>query len=330
MEWRQPFRYYCLHMLTKVPPPPAVRLLGIDLLCPSVFHKGMMVPPAVLAAAVRRAIATGFIEPVVCRPSTKEPGKFEIIENYLAWRIAQEAQIHDIPVVVYELDDTAARLRIYADFARWRREKLDPISTAEQLWEEINSDSNRWGAQRRVGDAWSMKRAHVTQHLALLDLCPAVKQMGRDKKLSFSQLRVLVGLEADDQIRLANEVVTQKLTVTALQALIAELRGTGTAKATRPAPGMDSSPPPSSDPNVRYLEGLMGERLGCRVSLGQTSFLVDVGGDLSVLAGVIEKLAESAQKSGCRVTYDSKFLSVEFANGDGLEVILKGLGLTNL
>ena len=57
---------------------------------------------AELAESLRQK---GVIQPLIVRPFG-EPGHYQIVAGERRWRAAQLAQIHDLPVLIRELDDT--------------------------------------------------------------------------------------------------------------------------------------------------------------------------------------------------------------------------------
>jgi len=48
----------------------------------------------------------GIIQPLIVRPDPGYSGDFQIVAGERRWRAAQVAQIHEVPVVIRELDDT--------------------------------------------------------------------------------------------------------------------------------------------------------------------------------------------------------------------------------
>ena len=47
----------------------------------------------------------GIIQPIVVRPDNKTSGKYEIIAGERRWLASQNAGLHEVPVVVLELDN---------------------------------------------------------------------------------------------------------------------------------------------------------------------------------------------------------------------------------
>src|SRR5690349_21476153 len=70
----------------------------------------------------------GVMQPLLVRPTT-DPNQFEIIAGERRWRAAQRAGLHDVPVVVREVDDKEAlELAIIENV---QRVDLNPLEEAQ-------------------------------------------------------------------------------------------------------------------------------------------------------------------------------------------------------
>ena len=47
----------------------------------------------------------GIIQPIAVREDKVDPGRFEIIAGERRWRAAQKAGLHDVPIIILDLDD---------------------------------------------------------------------------------------------------------------------------------------------------------------------------------------------------------------------------------
>src|SRR5690606_6294603 len=104
---------------------------------------------------------------------------YEIVAGERRWRAAQIAQLHEVPVVIRELDDTEV-LEI-AIIENIQREDLNAIEEALGLRQLID----RFGhTQEKVAEALSKSRSHVTNLLRLLNLPDDVQKMVREGALS--------------------------------------------------------------------------------------------------------------------------------------------------
>ena len=70
----------------------------------------------------------GLVQPILVRPSKNNPGDYEIIAGERRWRAAQVAQIHYLPAVIRELNDTES-LEM-AIIENVQRADLSPIEEA--------------------------------------------------------------------------------------------------------------------------------------------------------------------------------------------------------
>ena len=81
----------------------------------------------------------GLVQPILVRPSNTNDGEYEIIAGERRWRAAQVAQLHAIPAVIRNLNDTES-LEI-AIIENVQRSDLSPIEEAagyKKLMESYN------------------------------------------------------------------------------------------------------------------------------------------------------------------------------------------------
>ena len=103
-------------------------------------------------AAERQSIATfGFIDPITVRPMPKKQGHFQIIDGEHRWKIATEDKLATVPVVVLELDDTAAKkLTIVLNETRGQADTVLLSSLLNELAGELGDDLGvalRWSGK---------------------------------------------------------------------------------------------------------------------------------------------------------------------------------------
>ena len=71
----------------------------------------------------------GIIQPIIVRPSSDEENKFEIIAGERRWQAAQYAGLHEVPVVVINVDNLKSLE--FAIVENVQRKDLNPIEEAE-------------------------------------------------------------------------------------------------------------------------------------------------------------------------------------------------------
>src|SRR5712692_674406 len=156
-----------------------------------------------LAESIREK---GVLQPLLVRRHATLANHYEIIAGERRWRAAQLAQLHEVPVVVKDLDDRSA-LEI-ALVENIQREDLTALEEAEgyrRLMEEFAH------TQEALSKAVGKSRSHVANTMRLLALPDAVKQLVDAGELSAGHARAL--LNATDPAGLAREIVRRGLNV---------------------------------------------------------------------------------------------------------------------
>src|SRR5476651_1277029 len=107
--------------------PAAQRRLPVDKLTPGKFQPRRHFEGDALDQLADSISAHGVLQPLLVRPLSNS--MFEIIAGERRWRAAQQAQLHEVPVVVQELTDQEA-LEI-ALVENLQREDLTAVEEAE-------------------------------------------------------------------------------------------------------------------------------------------------------------------------------------------------------
>jgi ParB family chromosome partitioning protein len=233
-----------------------------------------------LAESLRQS---GMMQPIVARPVAGEPDAFEIVAGERRWRAAQRARMHEVPVIVRELEDREVlELGLIENL---QREDLGPLEEAagfERLRTEFNLN------QREIGEVVGKSRAYVANMIRLLQLPPSLRRLLDDGTLSAGHGRAL--LTAKDPESLAEEVIRGGLSVRETEALVQKegkaRDGGGRSKAKGSAPE-----PISAD--LRDLQRRLCEQTGLKVAIksrGEEGELVLHYTSLEQLDDVIARL----------------------------------------
>ncbi|MEM6904072.1 MAG: ParB/RepB/Spo0J family partition protein, partial [Pseudomonadota bacterium] len=169
----------------------------------------------------------------------------------------QLAQLHDVPVVIREYNDTEA-LQV-ALVENLQREDLNPLEEAAGLQRLIDEFGHR---QEEVAQAVGKSRPHVANTLRLLGLEPAIRDLVTGGKLSAGHARALIGVP--DAVILAQNVAARGLSVRETEKLAkARKEGTddGQAKALKKAAAS------TKDADILALEHGLSMNLGLKVSI---------------------------------------------------------------
>ena len=148
----------------------------------------------------------GILQPILVRPTGDAEVPFEIIAGERRWRAAQLAQIHELPVIVRELNDgEALELALIENL---QREDLSALEEAEGYRQLMNEFDN---TQELLAQSLGKSRSHVANMLRLLKLPDQVKDLMNSGKLSAGHGRAM--LNAEDPVNLADQVVRRGLNV---------------------------------------------------------------------------------------------------------------------
>src|SRR5690349_8931736 len=114
----------------------------------------------------------GLLQPILVRPVTGDPDAYEIIAGERRWRAAQQAQLHDVPVVVRPFDNLEAlQIALIENLQRSDLSAIDEARGYERLRAEFNQ------TQEDIADKVGKSRPHVANTLRLLDLPHEVQDM---------------------------------------------------------------------------------------------------------------------------------------------------------
>ena len=199
-----------------------------------------------LAASIRRH---GILQPILVREAAD--GGYQIVAGERRWRAAQRAQLHEVPVLVRQLDESDV-LEI-AIVENVQRADLDPIEEAAGYRLLVE----RFGhTQDAIAEALGKSRSHVANLMRLLQLPEKVQRMVVDGVLTAGHARALI--TADDPVGLAEQVARRGLTVRQTEAL---------AKGGSPAERGAERRGPLKSADTLALEADLSAAMGARVSV---------------------------------------------------------------
>lgn len=224
-----------------------------------------------LAASIREK---GVIQPLIVRNNPNKSGTYEIVAGERRWRAAQIAQVHEVPIIIRELDDTEV-LEV-AIIENIQRSDLNPVEEAMGYRQLID----RFGhTQEKMAEALSKSRSYIANLMRLLQLPDEVLEFLRAGQLSAGHARALI--TTDNPVELAREVIARGLSVRETERLAKAPKGV-TPKATAKRVEKDA--------DTRALEGDLSANLGMKVRVDH-----DAGkenGKLTINYASLEQLDE--------------------------------------
>ena len=202
----------------------------------------------------------GLLQPILVRPSKTDENMFEIVAGERRWRASQMAQLHEVPVVIRELDDKETfKIALVENL---QRQDLNPIEEGlgyQKLIDEYDISPDE------VGEIVGKSRSHVRNMTRLLALPASVQVMVEVGDLSMGHARAL--LATDDCEQLALKVIEGNLSVRATEELVAEYEGKSTGEKFDAVPKEKRVGFSDKDADTLALEKEVSTSLGMNVSI---------------------------------------------------------------
>lgn len=160
----------------------------------------------------------GIIQPIAVRPDQNNPEKYEIVAGERRWLAAQKAGLHEVPIIVLNLNDSEAlEVAIVENIQRDDLNIIEEAKGYKRLADEFEHD------HEKIAKVMSKSRSHVSNTLRLLTLPEDVIGMIEEGNLTAGQARPLIGLiNASD---IAEEIVSKKLSARSVELLTREKKG---------------------------------------------------------------------------------------------------------
>ena len=197
-----------------------------------------------LAASIK---SKGLVQPILVRPSEKNPGDYEIIAGERRWRAAQIAQLHEMPAVIKNLNDVET-LEI-AIIENVQRSDLTVIEEATGYKKLIESYGH---TQEQLSEIVGKSRSHVANIMRLLTLPQSIQDMITEGKISAGHARAIMNSAFPE--KLAEKIISENLSVREAESIAKQ--GKNHIKKVR-----------LKDPDTVDLENSISQKLGLNVEI---------------------------------------------------------------
>ena len=190
----------------------------------------------------------GVIQPIVVRPDKSSGGKYEIVAGERRWLASQNAGLHEVPVVILDIDDSKSLE--FAIVENVQRQDLNPIEEArgyKRLIDDFNYN------QEKLSQFIGKSRSYIANSLRLLSLPEEVLSMVEQGNLSAGHARSLIGL--NNSVDIAKKIIQKKLSVRQSEILVRQFRNKKFKLVSK------------KDPNILDLQKALEEKVGLIVSI---------------------------------------------------------------
>ncbi|HIF9094481.1 TPA: ParB/RepB/Spo0J family partition protein [Photobacterium damselae] len=191
----------------------ALRELAVTQLQSGKYQPRKDMADEALAELTESIRAQGIIQPIIVRELTNT--HFEIIAGERRWRAARQAGLKQVPCIVKSVDDRATMA--IALIENIQREDLNVMEEAQAL-ERLQSEFSL--THQQLAQAVGKSRTAVSNLLRLNQLATEVKHLVETKQIEMGHARALLALPTEQQLAIAQIVVSKALTVRETEALV--------------------------------------------------------------------------------------------------------------
>lgn len=233
---------------------PGRRLLGIDQLQPSPFQPRQYMDEAALNELAQSIAIHGVLQPILVRQKPGSAHMWEIIAGERRWRAAQRAKLHEVPVVIKDLDDeTAAEIALIENLQRADLNALEEAQGIKRLMDDYGH------TQEKLAAVLGKSRSYVANMVRLLTLPVTLQVMMHEGKLSAGHAKILVNVANPEAF--ARRIIEEGLSVRETEKLAAsEVK-------TKPTKASAARQAAEKDVNVLALEKDLTDKLGLKVTI---------------------------------------------------------------
>jgi ParB family chromosome partitioning protein len=191
----------------------------------------------------------GIIQPILVRKKSED--KYEIVAGERRWRAAQLAQIHEVPVIILNIDDKKS-----LEFAILENIQRSDLNGIEEALGYDNLVRKFGYSQETLSKILGKSRSHIANTLRLAGLPEEIKKMISDGLLTAGHARCLVNVP--DNVKLAKIIVNKNLSVRQAEFFV---------KKEQVFSGSKKINKNNKDTNIKSLESDLGLLMGIKVDI---------------------------------------------------------------
>lgn len=193
--------------------PAARQTMPVEQLTPNPDQPRRSFAPEALQELAQSLKARGMLQPIIVRPHPSDRGLYQIVAGERRWRAAQIAQLHEVPVIVSNLNDTEVlEIAIVENIQRADLNAIEEATSYKQLMERFGH------TQEKLAEALNKSRSHIANLLRLLNLPEQVQSWLKEGKVTAGHARALI--TAPNSIDLARKVIDRNLSVRETEDLV--------------------------------------------------------------------------------------------------------------
>lgn len=238
--------------------------IAVTLISPSPFQPRKVFSDESLNELASSLKQHGMAQPMVVRPKPGAAGQYELIAGERRWRAAQRVPMHEVPVIVQDIDDkTAMEIALIENL---QRVDLNPLEEARAFQRLIDEYAYK---HDQLATVLGKSRSHITNLLRLLQLPESVQDKLLDGSLTMGHARALI--TSTNPEALAEQIIKNGLSVRDAEKLAANQKGRTTGTPEKIAKAISTANKAQKDADIRALENNLSQLLGLHVSIDPES-----------------------------------------------------------
>ena len=220
----------------------------------------------------------GLLQPLVVRP--RAGGSFEIVAGERRWRASQRAGLHELPVLIRDLDDKETlEIALIENVQRADLNALEEARAYKQLVDQYGH------TQQQLADVIGKSRSHIANTMRLLNLPQSTQIQIETGRLTAGHARALIATDSPEE--LADKIIKLNLTVRQTEELARDKNASSKVRISN-----------DKDADTRALEKQMSEAVGLSVSIKHKD---KSGGHVIIAYKTLDQLDEVIKKLGGQV-----------------------------
>ncbi len=242
------------------------KTVPVEFLFPGRFQPRRKFDKSEIESLAQSVKSRGVLQPILARRHSEKVNNYEIIAGERRWRAAQMAGLHEVPVLVRDLDDGAAlEIALVENLQRQNLNAIEEAAGYQRLMDEFNH------TQQALSKAIGRSRSHIANTVRLLKLPETVQGMIQSGALTAGHARAIA--TAPEPQKLAQKIVDKNLNVRQAELLAQQVRDRQKNRQDKQqkqgSKGKLSNQQPGKSKNTDTvaLENEVSEALGLRVSI---------------------------------------------------------------
>jgi len=249
---------------TEIPanaPTRGVTRLALGVLTPGPFQPRKVFSKEAIDELAASLKQHGMVQPIVVRPKPNATNVYEIIAGERRWRAAQQVPMHEVPVVIQEIDDkTALEIALIENLQRADLNPLEEAKAFQRLIDEYNYKHDQ------LATVLGKSRSHISNMLRLLTLPQGVQDKLMEGVLTMGHARALI--TAENPEALMEQILKNNLSVRDAEKLSNNKNKTAAKDKQKPTLTTNNA---HKDADIRSLENNLSQLLGLTVTIDTVS-----------------------------------------------------------